>query len=59
MLVIRKKQIVIATMFTFLSIFTFMFTTASKETKEDIKETVSIPSSRKSNSVRCRAWSSR
>ena len=38
MLVIRKKQIVIATMFAFLSIFTFMFTTAGNDKSANIKQ---------------------
>ena len=46
MLVLKKKQIAIATMCMFLSIFTFMFTTANKNTNESIKETVSLPVSR-------------
>ncbi len=43
MLVIRKKQIILATLCACLSIFTFMFTTA----KEPVKETVSLPVSGK------------
>lgn len=48
MLVLRKKQIVITTMCIFLSIFTFMFSTANKKTDENknVKETVSLPISR-------------
>ena len=49
MLVIRKKQIILATLCACLSIFAFMFTTA----EEPVKETVSLPVSRKNSSVRC------
>ena len=46
MLVLKKKQIVIATMCAFLSIFTFMFTTANNTNENVTKETVSLPVSR-------------
>lgn len=42
MIILRKKQIIIATLCACLSIFTFMFTTAT----EPVKETVSLPVSR-------------
>lgn len=45
MLVLRKKQIVIATLCAFFSIFTFMFTTAKKDVNTS-EETVSLPISR-------------
>ena len=49
MLVLRKKQIVIITLCTFLSVFTFMFSTANKDINENksVKETVSLPISGK------------
>ena len=49
MLVLRKKQIIMASLLASLSIFTFMFTTA----KEQVKETVSLPVSRKNRCIRC------
>ena len=55
MLVLRKKQIILATVCACLSIFTFMFTTA----KEPVKETVSLPVSRKNYCIRCWAWNTR
>ena len=49
MLVLRKKQIVITTMCIFLSVFTFMFSTAKGDINENksVKETVSLPISGK------------
>ena len=55
MVVIRKKQIIFATLCACLSIFTFMFATA----KEEVKETVSLPVSREDCSFRCWSWSAR
>lgn len=52
MLVLRKKQIAMATLCMCLSIFTFMFTTAKQETEE----TVVLPVSRKDYNFRCWAW---
>lgn len=55
MVVLSKKRITLVALCACLSVFTFMFTTAKKETKE----TVVLPVSRKNNSIRCRSWSSR
>ena len=48
MLVLKKKQIVLATFCACLSIFAFMFTTAGNNTQkaQNTKETVSLPVSR-------------
>ena len=58
MLVLRKKQIIFTTMCVLVSIFAFMFTTTTKE-KNDVKETVSLPVSRKNYYIRCRPWCTR
>lgn len=55
MVVLNKKRITLVAVCACLSIFTFMFTTA----KQDTKETVVLPVSRKNNSIRCRARRSR
>ena len=53
MLVLRKKRIALTTFFVFMSVFTFMFTSAKKENTET-QETVVLPISRKNHSSRCR-----
>lgn len=55
MLVLRKKQIALATVCVFVSVFTFMFTTAKSKTQE----TVVLPISRKDNNIRCGTWRAR
>lgn len=44
MVILRKKQLIMITMFVFLSVFTFMFSTAKQD---NIQETVVLPVSRK------------
>lgn len=55
MLILKKKQIALATVCVFVSVFTFMFTTAKKETQE----TVVLPISRKDNNTRRWTWRAR
>lgn len=58
MLVLRKKQVALATVCVFVSVFTFMFTSAKKENKET-EETVVLPVSRENNNLRCWTWRAR
>ena len=59
MVILKRKQILLVIVFTFISAFAFMFTSAKKNTKEVIKQTVALPVTRKNNCIRCRAWSTR
>ncbi|MBP3800866.1 MAG: hypothetical protein J6I85_02380 [Clostridia bacterium] len=56
MVILKRKQITIATLCACLSIFTFMFTAGHQEKTE---ETVVLPVSRKENNFRCWPWDSR
>lgn len=55
MVILRRKQIILMTLCVFISVFTFMFTTA----KEETNETVVLPISRKNYNLRCGTWNSR
>ncbi len=50
MVILKRKQLIMMTMFIFLSVFTFMFSTAKQE-KNEIQETVVLPVSRKNRNT--------